>query len=62
MIGALGDVFFDADIARGSDSEHTDPGNLNACITFLADLAAGRRVLECAIGTGRVAQTMNRDF
>ena len=49
------DGFFDADIAQGYDEEHTDPGDLDASIAFLTQLAAGRRVLEFAIGTGRVA-------
>jgi SAM-dependent methyltransferase len=35
--------------------EEDDPGTTEAAVTLLADLAGGGRVLELAIGTGRVA-------
>lgn len=46
---------FNQDVAARYDLEHTGAGDLDSCARFLADLAGGGRVLEFAIGTGRVA-------
>ena len=47
--------YFDEEVARSYDEEHLDAGDLDQAVDFLADLAGGGRVLEFAIGTGRVA-------
>ena len=52
------DGLFDARIARTYDEESAAmfaPEVLDPAVDFLAELANGRRVLEFAIGTGRVA-------
>ncbi len=53
-----GVIRFDERIAATYDedsSEAFDDASLAATVSFLADAARGRRVLELAIGTGRVA-------
>ncbi|WP_342077319.1 class I SAM-dependent methyltransferase [Yoonia sp. SS1-5] len=40
--------------AADYDALH-DPGTTDACVALIADLAPGKRLLELAIGTGRVA-------
>lgn len=52
------DGFFDARTAATYDDDVQEmfaPGALAPAVDVLADLAAGRRVLEFAVGTGRVA-------
>jgi SAM-dependent methyltransferase len=52
------DGFFDERIAAGYDDacgELNDPAVLGPTVEFLAQLAGGRRALEFAVGTGRVA-------
>ena len=51
---------FDASVAETYDRDHgnTDPQVLMRTVEVLADLAEGGRVLEFAIGTGRIALTL----
>lgn len=51
------DGFFDGDIARRYDADQggTDPALVKQTVACLADLAEGGRILEFAVGTGRVA-------
>ncbi|WP_426571222.1 class I SAM-dependent DNA methyltransferase [Aquihabitans sp. McL0605] len=52
------DGIFDERVAPTYDADHAvrfAPEELEPTVAFLAGLAAGRRVLELAIGTGRVA-------
>jgi SAM-dependent methyltransferase len=52
------DGYFDEGVAEHYDetsAERFDPRELDPTVDFLAELARGRRVLEFAIGTGRVA-------
>jgi SAM-dependent methyltransferase len=52
------DEIWDAEVAQGYDTPGTgifDPDLLDATVSRLAELAGGGRVLELAIGTGRVA-------
>ena len=44
---------FGPDVAAGHD--HRPRGDEDAAVAFLSDLARGRRALEFAIGTGRIA-------
>lgn len=53
-----GDGVFDERLARTYDADSAamfDPRVLEPTVDFLAELAGGRRVLEFAVGTGRVA-------
>jgi hypothetical protein len=52
------DGVFDARIARTYDADDAEmfaPEVLGPTVDFLAELAGGRRALEFAVGTGRVA-------
>ena len=53
-----GEEHFGEDVASGydqSDEPEFDPAVISPTVSFLAELAAGGRALEFAIGTGRIA-------
>src|SRR4051794_40648231 len=58
------DGLFDHTVAATYDADHADrfaPGVLRPTVALLAELAGGGRVLEMAVGTGRVALALSAE-
>lgn len=63
MLPVVGSVEWDKEIAEVYDATSAtmfEPEALDPVVTMLAELAAGGRVLELAVGTGRVALPLSR--
>ena len=58
------DGLFDVTVAATYDADHAErfaPDVLGATVDVLSDLAGGGRVLEMAVGTGRVALALSAE-